>query len=532
MSGGIIQLVASGVENVYLTNNPQITFFKIIYRRHTNFSRENITVNFTQDKPDFGKKISCHIPPQGDLIDGMTLAIRIPKINSVIGEDGLVDAFGTQTTKYNRFAWVRRLGYVILKKIEIEINGKIINCHYGEWLHIWNMLTEKQDSGINKCIGDIPELYDFSETKDEYLLYIPLQFWFCRNNGLALPIIALKFSNVNINVEFNDFKNCHITTPTHYITCDDPLVNFKKYEYIKQEVDNKLRVGLFVGYDVINKRLYYQKLSKEKLIGIEYDGDETSLTPSQKNDIIISSSSQKYKITGSDSKYSAMPNINTTSKTNHWTSMSYVSLSEAYLIVDYVFLDNDERLKISKSKHDYLVEQLFFTPNNAISGTNAKIKINSSQPCKLLVWVTQSDEIINANDTFNYTDSHERIRTENSNKKVSIGNIIGKNMIDKETILLNNNERLSFRSANYFNYLQINQHFKYDISEGINIYSFGLFPNAIQPSGSCNMSQFESHLNMRFRSGINIKHKIKFRCYSLCQNILRIDGGLADLLFE
>jgi len=530
MSGGIIQLVANGVENIYLTGNPQITFFKIVYRRHTNFSRETISLNFVQEKPNFGQTLSCNISAQGDLIDGMTLVIRLPKINSVIGENGLVDAFGTQTSKYNRFAWVRRIGYTILKKIDIEINGKVINCHYGEWMHIWNKLTEKS-VGFDKCIGDIPELYDFTETKSEYLLYIPLYFWFCRNNGISLPMIALKYSNINVNVELNDFKNCHITTPTHYITCDDSLVNFKQYELIKQEVDNILRVGLFVGYDVINKRLYYQKLSQEKLIGIEYDSDETLLTPTEKNAIIISSSSQKYKIIGDDSSYSAIPQINTTSKTNYMTPIN-VSLEEVYLMVDYVFLDNDERHKMAKLKHNYLIEQLFFTPNVLITGTNAKIKLNIEQPCKLLVWVTQSDEILNANDTFNYTDSHKRYRTENINKKVLLGEPTGKNMIDKETILLNGNERMSFRSSNYFNYLQPYQHFKYDISEGINIYSFSLFPYAIQPSGSCNTSQFDTHINIKFKSGINIKHKIRFRSYALCQNILRIDGGIGALLFE
>ena len=533
MTGGIIQLVAYGIENIYLNSDPQITFFKMVYRRHTNFSRENIRLNFVQEKPDFGKIVSCKITPEGDLVDGMSLVIRIPKINSVVGEDGLVDAFGAQTSKYNRFAWARHLGHTLIKKIELEINGRVINCHYGEWLHIWNMLVGPNNKGFDKSIGHIPELYDFTETKDEYLLNIPLQFWFCRNNGLALPMIALKYSEININVEFNELKNCCIRTPTHYIVCDDSLVNFKKYEYIEQSVDNKLRCGLFVGYDVITKRLYYQKLSKEKLVGIEYEGDETVLTPAQKNTIITSSSSQKYQINGNDSKYSAMPDINSTSKTNYTSSISYVSLNEAYLIVDYVYLDMEERLKIAKAKHDYLIEQVFFTPNSVIDGTNAKIKIHSNHPTKLLVWVTQSDEIINANDTFNYSDSHKRIRTENANKKVSIGDYTGKNMINQETILLNGRERLSFRSSSYFNYLQIYQHFEYNVSEGINAYSCALFPSAIQPSGSCNTSQFESvHVNIRLRYGLNNKHKIRFRSYSLGQNILRIDGGLAAVLFE
>ena len=187
MGGGLIQLVAYGTEDIYLTKDPQITYFKVVYRRHTNFSREQIPVYFVQDA-DFGERVSCTISPEGDLAEGVAVVIKIPKVKPLSGSsDGttlIVDSGGVEAFKHN-------------KNVEIEINGRVIDRHFGEWLHIWNELTGPRDRGHDKNIGDIPELFDFTENKDEYTLIVPLQFWFCRNPGLALPLVALLFCNTN-----------------------------------------------------------------------------------------------------------------------------------------------------------------------------------------------------------------------------------------------------------------------------------------------------------------------------------------------
>ena len=109
---------------------------------------------------------------------------------------------------------------------------------------------------------------------------------------------------------------------------------------------------------------------------------------------------------------------------------------------------------------------------------------------------------------------------------------MGKSLILEETLLLNGKERVSIRDYNYFNYCQGYQHSKYNISEGINIYSFGLYPTQLQPSGTCNMSQIDSvELKMRLSPVVNINTPVNFRAYCLVLNILRISNGLAGLLF-
>ena len=188
-----MQLVAYGAQDVYLTGNPQITFFKVVYRRHTNFSMESIEQTFNGN-PNFGKKVSCTISRNGDLIHRVYLQTTLPKLTE--------DCSGASD-------WVNWVGHTLIKNVEVEIGGQRVDKHYGEWLHLWNELTQQpgQQTGYARMVGNVPALTASGGTvADPTTLYIPLQFWFCRNPGLALPLIALQYHEVKINVEFNDLS--------------------------------------------------------------------------------------------------------------------------------------------------------------------------------------------------------------------------------------------------------------------------------------------------------------------------------------
>ena len=110
-----------------------------------------------------------------------------------------------------KFAWIKRLGHAIMNTIQLTIGGDIIDKHYGDWLNIWYELTSDRylDTVYNKMIGNIPELTNVDRTiKPQYTLYVPLQFWFCRNNGLALPLIALEYHDVEIKIQFKRIEEC------------------------------------------------------------------------------------------------------------------------------------------------------------------------------------------------------------------------------------------------------------------------------------------------------------------------------------
>lgn len=170
-------------QDIYLTGNPQITFFKVVYRRHTNFSMESIEQTFN-GAAGFGKRVTAQISRNGDLIHRMYLQVTLP-----------------QFANYVNYAGLR-----LIKAVEIEIGGQRIDKHYSDWMYIWNQLslpTGKQ-SGYNAMVGATPSDLNVSGGKT---LYIPLEFWFCRNVGLALPLIALQYHEVKINIDFETKAN-------------------------------------------------------------------------------------------------------------------------------------------------------------------------------------------------------------------------------------------------------------------------------------------------------------------------------------
>jgi hypothetical protein len=185
MGGGLMQLVAYGAQDIYLSGNPQITFFKVVYRRHTNFSMESIEQTFN-GTADFNKKVTCTVSRNGDLIHRIYLQVELP------GGDFVPHDFA---------------GHKLIKSVEIEIGGQRIDKHYGDWLHIWNELTQTAGhwDGYKTMVSGASIDTDGSGIKNDTsnrMLYVPLQFWFCRNPGLALPLIALQYHEVKINLEF------------------------------------------------------------------------------------------------------------------------------------------------------------------------------------------------------------------------------------------------------------------------------------------------------------------------------------------
>ena len=193
MGGGLMQLVAYGAQDIYLTGNPQITFFKVVYRRHTNFSMEAIEQTFN-GSADFGRKVSCTVSRNGDLMHRVYLEATLP---DVTGQD-------------SGFRWTNWVGHQLIKNVEVEIGGQRIDKHYGDWLHIWNELTQTagHKEGYARMVGNVPKLTQPSTSKSATTLYIPLEFWFCRNPGLALPLIALQYHEVKINLEFRSLDEC------------------------------------------------------------------------------------------------------------------------------------------------------------------------------------------------------------------------------------------------------------------------------------------------------------------------------------
>ena len=343
MGGGLMQLVAYGAQDVYLTGNPQITFWKVTYRRHTNFAMESIEQTFN-GQADFGRRVQCTISRNGDLAYRTYLQVTLPEI----GQDMCCAPVECAKT-YAR--WLDYPGEQLISMVEVEIGGQRIDRQYGDWMHIWNQLTltAEQERGYNKMVGQTSQLTylidpSFADVDSacagtdvpcntcaprnalpETTLYIPLQFWFCRNPGLALPLIALQYHEVRINLELRP----------------------------SDEV-------LFAVTDLT-----------------EYNGDQ------------------------------AAPNSGAPNASNGWAgagapvqdgqsvkdAVAYQkSLVAASLYVDYVFLDTDERRRMAQNPHEYLIEQLQFTGDESVGSSSNKVKLNFNHPCKELIFVVQPDK--------------------------------------------------------------------------------------------------------------------------------------------
>ena len=226
MGGGLMQLVAYGAQDIYLTGNPQITFFKVVYRRHTNFSMESIQSTFN-GTVDFGKKANVTISRNGDLVGAMYLEIELPTLDA----DN---------------SYVEGVGNAVIKSVEVEIGGQRIDKHYGEWLDIWGELNvdANHKTVYQSMVGNAGSEGAVSTrgTQKPERFYVPLRFWFNRNPGLALPLIALQYHEVKLNFEFEEASKMTTAAKTKTQLVPSAMTSCKLYtDYIYLDTDERRR---------------------------------------------------------------------------------------------------------------------------------------------------------------------------------------------------------------------------------------------------------------------------------------------------
>jgi len=207
-SGGLLQLVATGRQDIYLSGNPQTTFFKQVYRRYTNFSIETQRIPF-DSAVDFGKLITVTVPRNGDLLSQVYLQIQLPEITPagpVPQPPGIATESPTDYSKItNSVSWVNGVGYAMIDYISIWIGQQEVDRHYGEWMYLWTQLSTpgSKKNGIYYMTGT-QEVYNDQSQPGPLNLFIPLDFWFCRNPGLALPLIALQATPVRFYIRLKN----------------------------------------------------------------------------------------------------------------------------------------------------------------------------------------------------------------------------------------------------------------------------------------------------------------------------------------
>lgn len=502
MGIGLLQLVAYDMQNEFLTGNPSITLFKFIYRRHTNFSIEPIPLPF-MTKATFGKKVTCLIPTNGDLIHKSYLYVDIP-------------SFICPATDYTQYlSWSKNLGHALIKQIEIEISGKIIDRQYGEWMHIFSQLTEKQPYALNKLIGNEEHITTFSNKKDFIRLYIPLTFWFCKYVGSSLPIIALRNSDVKIHITFRDLNECINVGPQYSIQIIEPSVPFEMFDYIEQEINGEKITGIFMGFDFITNSILFNKIKANRKPKEFFESYQTTNIINNIN--IDFSELKRFRIKKINDLIYVTPKINSFEVKLKKYNIS-IDILNSFLLIDYIYLDINERTRYARTKCEYLIEQILHTGNTQTTTNNTQVILSLKYPIKTIFWICQIKNIGDI-DLFNYTD--------NINPNDGNNNVLNAN------IKLNSLDRFNIRDGDYFNFVQPYHYFNNGPIKGINVYSFSINPENQQPSGALNMSTIpHATLNLNLSKNITQKNYANIRYYAIAYNVFKVEYGLGGLVFN
>ena len=450
MGLGYFQLTVTNEEDKYLVGNPEFTYFKTLYRRHTNFALENVLLNFSGEtymNNNYGKKIYVNVPKNGDLIHRMYLVIdtnyggNIEELKEEIG----VSAFS------------------LIEYIEISIGDQVIDKHTGDWLHIYHELFI--DYSKNSLLCDMINIHKTTTTENETkndkdgLLYIPLIFWFNRNPGLALPLLALNNNDIKINVKF---------------------------------------------------------ASKNKI--------ENFITEKSKSFII----------------------------------------NNVKLLTEYIHLDREEKQLFASSTHNYLIEQIQYSDLNNVPLKQEitenieyekyvhKFNVPFRHPIKELFWCIQDNNLL----TLDNEEEKRSVGNNLFNYWLNLDSSKRQHQIIEGHITINGKELFEPKSSNYlmsvmkyqyhsgYSYSDLDvendletKMVKYSNGSGIYCYSFAVYPENHQPSGSLNFSALDRvELNLRIRRNISENKNIStnqklIKFYAINYNILKIASGQGGLLF-
>ena len=237
MTGGLLQLAFKGPQDIYLTGNPQMTFFKSVYKQHSNFTKDTQLLQFENDIK-LGTNHYCVIKRYGDLLSNLYLYIELPEITS---------ADSNETWK----GYVNGVGYSIIKSVSLDIGGLIIDKLDYTWLDIYNELyDQKSDDLIGKFNTDI----SLQENSNSKKLYIPLKFWFTKNPGLSIPLIALQYHEIKINIEFKNWNEIIKSNISNFITTNTKIKAHIIADYIHLD-DNEKKFFTATNHEYLIEQL-------------------------------------------------------------------------------------------------------------------------------------------------------------------------------------------------------------------------------------------------------------------------------------
>lgn len=452
---GNLALAVKSEQDNYLVGNPQFTYFKGVYRRHTNFAIDYQNVRFVGETNDcWGKKIYLKLPKNADLVHKMFLRIEI--------DHGIQSDFDYAPFVYN-----------FIEYVDLFIGDQLIDRHYAEWYNIWHNLFEDSDKSylLSKMVK-----VDNSSTAGKTILSLPLRFWFNNDVGSALPLVAMQYNDVRLEIRFN-----------------------------------------------------------EKSKATQLSNKQGEIDPNFK-------------------------------------------ISRVELLVENIYLDQEERRAFISKKHEYLITQVQSSLFNTIEKLSAKyatpdfentmhkVDIRLRYPVKELFWSIQDIESVNLKN--NNTDTNISFTNTGAFKFNYWNNFRPEHdQINNATLTLNGKDLMDVLPGPFYRKIQQYQYhsgygirnsdittsntkrtenphedyLKFSKGNGIYSYSFAVYPEKYQPSGTLNFSKLENaQLKFSLLKGKGnddaklttgqLKQKL-VNIHGVNYNVLRIMGGTAGLAF-
>ena len=455
MTGGLLQLKAYGSENIYLNANPQISFFRSIYRRHTNFSMENFNINYVGTPnmtEDTNTTFTFNINRYGDLLGPIFLVLRLPSVFS---------------SEYEKFQWIKNIGANIINTATLFIAGQRICFINGETINNIYRLQKDYATNLNynELIGHSPTLYnptmlnpqtntytykfsrDNPNNSSENLynpsilgsnLYIPIPFYFTNNSGLYLPLIALQKAEVQIVVEL------------------------KRISEIFTILESRKTEPLY------NKRI------------------------------------------------KPNPNIGSQSILHFIKEKTLPQAFQIHLDAQFIFLDNDERTQFAELPHEYLIEQIQYSRFFGIDNHRIVDLVFFHPTKEIRFYLRKTDNGILFNQWSNYGNNdiygekymegllnnsiyRNEMTLNNIREQLSVNlSNVSLNILRDAKFLMNGQDRTTSLPYQYWNLVQPFQYhlgssvYPFQENDQFNVFSFSLEPDNFQPSGTCNLTNLKS----------------------------------------
>lgn len=445
--GGLLQLVATGKQDIFLTGNPQISFFRMVYRRHTQFATESMPMYF-DGTPNFGQRITCLIPRRGDLLGRITLDVTLPLIRDSSG---------------NALSYTNSVGHALIQEITFEVGEQEIDRQTGEWMEIWTQLTTpaSQREALNQMIGRVEPYQTVNlipgANAEGLRLLIPLQFYFCQNPGLYLPLIALQYAPIRINITLRPLQQLFWVPPPVPFPTNGPAWQ----PTCSTQVDCTAQIASVLMWG------------------------------------------------------------------------------------EFVHLDTEERRRFVSTSHEYIIEQVQYTPPYSITPNQqtATIQVDFNHPIKEFIFMVQRDELTARNEWFNYShlgvdEPLPAFLQPYVNSNAPAGRL---DLISSALLQLDGKDRFQPRPPTHFRLQQpYEHHTTTPVHSFLYNYSFALRPEDAQPTGTMNASRIDSivwQLDMNplltnpAIPATQQRGNCRVMIYAKNYNVFRVINGFGGLLF-